>query len=111
MIKDHEIKYIEQMSEKWTDRPLIEHVRHVWFEHGNLFESRVRKEMDGDERAMELLEEFEDSWRELHDYINEKNDEHRRISESRQEVKEKLKEKVKPFVRKELQKIRERGTP
>lgn len=104
-IANHEIEYIEKMEKKWTERPFIEHVNHVWYDHGNLFGSQVREEMDDDERAMELVEDFEDAWNELHDYVlNEIDDHRRKIRE--QEKKKRLKRKIKPFVHKQLEEIR-----
>ena len=102
---NHEIKYIEMMEKNWTDRPLIEHIDHVWFDHGNLFSSQIREEMEGDERAMELLENFENSWRELQEYVLEEVDDHReKIRE--QKKKERLKERIKPLVHKKLHELR-----
>ena len=102
-LKDHEIKYIEKMEKDWTRRPLIEHIDHVWFDHGNLFSSQVRDEMEGDERAMELVENFEEAWKELQGYVLEEIDDHReKIRE------EKMRERLKPFIHKQLQEIEER---
>lgn len=100
----HEIKYIEKMEKDWTKKPLIEHIDHVWYDHGNLFSSQVREQMDGDDRAMELLEEFEESWRKLHDYVLEEVDDHRdKIRE--QKEKEQMKERLKPIIHRKLQKL------
>lgn len=102
----HEIKYISEMEKDWTKRPLIEHINHVWFDHGNLFSSQIREQMDeGDERAMELLENFEESWRELHDYILEEVDDHREKIR-KQKRREALKERVKPIIHKKLHELR-----
>lgn len=106
-LANHEINYIEEMEKDWTRRPLIEHVDHVWYDHGNFFSSQVREEMDGDERAMELVENFEDAWNELHDYVlNEIDDHRKKIRE--EEKKKQLKERLKPFVHKQIEKIRSR---
>jgi len=107
-LANHEIKYIEKMEKKWTDRPLIEHINHVWYDHGNLFSSQIREEMNGDKRAMELAEGFEKAWNKLHDYVlNEVEDHRKKIRE--QKKKQKLKRRIKPFVHKQLEKLKERN--
>lgn len=89
------------MSKEWTERPLIEHIDHVWYDHGNLFSSQIREEMSGDERAMELVEEFEESWRNLHDYVLDE------IADHRKKIREqKLKERIKPLIHKKLDELR-----
>jgi hypothetical protein len=104
MFCKHEIEYVTKMEKDWTDKPLIEHVNHVWYDHGNLFSSQVREEMEGDERAMELIDEFEDAWRDLHDYVLEEVDDHRKKIRE-QKKKEKIKERIKPFVHKKIQEL------
>lgn len=104
-LANHEIKYIQKMEKKWTERPFIEHIDHVWYDHGNLFSSQVREEMDGDERAMELVEQFEDAWNELDEYVlNEIDDHRKKIREHKK--KERLKRRLKPFVHKQLERLR-----
>lgn len=89
------------MSKEWTSKPLIEHIDHVWYDHGNLFSSQIREEMDGDERAMELVEEFEESWRNLQNYVLDEIDDHRK------KIREqKLKEQIKPLIHKKLDELR-----
>ena len=98
-LANHEIEYI--MSKEWTSKPLIEHIDHVWYDHGNLFSSQIREEMDGDERAMELVEEFEESWRNLQSYVLDEIDDHRK------KIREqKLKERIKPLIHKKLDELR-----
>lgn len=93
------------MEEKnWTQRPLVEHVGHAWFDHGNLFSSQIREQMDGDERAMELLDNFEESWRELYEYVLEEVDDHREKIEE-QKRREKIKERIKPIVHQKIYEI------
>lgn len=89
------------MSKEWTSKPLIEHIDHVWYDHGNLFSSQIREEMNGDERAMELVEEFEESWRNLQNYVLDEIDDHRK------KIREqKLKERIKPLVHKKLDELK-----
>lgn len=88
-------------KESWTQKPFIEQVKHVWYDHGNLFSSRIREEMDGDERAMELAEEFEESWRELYDYILENAD-----HDPPKPQEERLKERLKPLIHEKLEERR-----
>jgi hypothetical protein len=88
------------MSKEWTSKPLIEHIDHVWYDHGNLFSSQIREEMGGDERAMELVEEFEESWRNLQSYVLDEIDDHRK------KIREqKLKERIKPLIHKKLDEL------
>lgn len=102
MFCKHEIEHIKKMS-NWTDKPLIEHINHVWYDHGNLFSSQIREEMEGDKRAMQLLNDFEDSWRNLHDYVLEEVDDHRK------KIREqKLKERIKPLIHKKIEEMKGR---
>lgn len=107
-LANHEIQYIEKMEKDWTRRPLIEHIDHVWYDHGNFFSSQVREEMGGDEKAMELVENFEEAWRELHDYVLDEVDDHRKKIRE-EEKKEQIKERLKPLIHKQLVKIRARN--
>jgi len=88
-----------------TDKPFVEHIRHVWFEHGNLFRSRIREEMDSDEEAMNRADDFEEAWRELYEYVLE-NANHETKEERR---RRQIKERIKPLIHKKLtEKIEER---
>lgn len=100
MFCKHEIKHIKKMS-NWTDKPLIEHINHVWYDHGNLFSSQIREEMGGDERAMELVEEFEESWRNLHNYVLDEVDDHRKKIQE-----QKIKERIKPIIHKKIEEMK-----
>lgn len=89
-------------KESWTQKPFIEQVKHVWYDHGNLFSSRIREEMDGDKRAMELAENFEESWREFHDYILKEKENH----DPPKTQEERLKERLKPLIHEKLEERR-----
>jgi len=107
MLCKHEIDYIKQMEKDWTRRPLIEHINHIWYDHGNLFSSQIREEMNGDDRAMELVDDLEEAWRELHDYVLEEVDDHRqKIREEKK--RERVKERLKPLIHKKLSEIKKR---
>lgn len=85
-----------------TDKPFVEQIRHIWFEHGNLFRSRIREEMNGDPEAMELADDFEEAWRELYEYVLENAD-----HESREERRRRrIKEKIKPLIHKKIEERR-----
>jgi len=88
------------MSE-WSDKPFLEEVKHVWFDHGNLFGSRIREEMNGDEKAMELVDDFEESWRELYEHVLENRS-------PKPTKREQIKEKIKPKLHKKLEELRSR---
>jgi hypothetical protein len=95
------------MEKNWTQKPLIEHIDHVWYEHGNLFSSQIREQMDGDDRAMKLVNQFEKGWRELRDYVLNEIEDHRK--KIRKEKKRKqIKERLKPFIHKKLLEMKKR---
>lgn len=100
VLANHEIQYIQM---EWTDKPLIEHVRHAWLDHTSLFQSRIREEMGGDEQAMQLVDDLEETFRELHNRINKTDTSG---SNRRQRVKQEIKEKIKPFVREQVRNLR-----